>query len=318
VGSTTVALAARWQRWQRRGRALAKAWRRRRERCGIGGDSVSTPAASSLAAAAAAWGQRGVGGGGTINNQLKASAATASETAMMTAITTMIKTKATAVAAAAWRQRGGGRGGSGGRGGGRGDSAAAEVAAWQQRGSSGQRNGSIGSALAAVAAPRQSVGDSVAAVAGALRQWRRRRQHSGGVSLASAWRRRWRHYQQSTKSVGGNGVRTGNDDSDNDDNKNEGGGGGQWTLHSRQRSTHDRGNEANQEGATPPATPFYYWTYTCTIGRTSCSSDYLPLIQEIVDTEGGSDCEMPSQALHLGCCKNYGRKIYTTLTPLAE
>jgi hypothetical protein len=56
----------------------------------------------------------------------------------------------------------------------------------------------------------------------------------------------------------------------------------------------------NQEGATPPATTFYYLTYTRTIGQRNCSSEYLPLIQEIVDTEGGSDCEMPSRALLLG------------------
>jgi hypothetical protein len=40
-----------------------------------------------LAAAAAAWRQRGVGCGGTIDNQLKASAATASEMATITATT---------------------------------------------------------------------------------------------------------------------------------------------------------------------------------------------------------------------------------------
>ncbi len=55
-----MALAARWQQWQRRGKALATAWRRRRERGGSGGGGVSTPAASSLAAAAAAWRQRGI------------------------------------------------------------------------------------------------------------------------------------------------------------------------------------------------------------------------------------------------------------------
>ncbi len=32
VGSTMVASAVRWQRWQRRGRALAKAWRRAAQR----------------------------------------------------------------------------------------------------------------------------------------------------------------------------------------------------------------------------------------------------------------------------------------------
>ncbi len=79
--SATVASAARRQRWQHRGRALGSAWRRWRERSGSGGGGVSTPAASSLAVAAAAWRQRGVGCGSTIDNQLKASAATASETA---------------------------------------------------------------------------------------------------------------------------------------------------------------------------------------------------------------------------------------------
>ncbi len=71
----------------------------------------------------------------------------------------------------------------------------------------------VGSASAAVAAPRQSVCDSMAAAAGARRQWRRRRQHSGGIqlgsggcSLASAQNWQRRHNQQSTKSVGGNGV----------------------------------------------------------------------------------------------------------------
>ncbi len=49
-----------------------------------------------MAAAASAWRQRGVSGGGTINNQLKASAATAAELATITATTTMIKTKAAA------------------------------------------------------------------------------------------------------------------------------------------------------------------------------------------------------------------------------
>jgi hypothetical protein len=74
----------------------------------------------------------------------------------------------------------------------------------------------------------------------------------------------------------------------------------QWTLHSRRRSTHDRGNKANQEVATPPATSFYYWTYTHTIGQTNRSSKCLPLIEEIGDTEGGSDREMPLRALYLG------------------
>jgi hypothetical protein len=230
-------------------------------------------------------------------------------------------------AARRWRrwQRSGG-GGGGGRGISRGDSAAVEAAAWQQRDGSRQCDGSIGSVLAVVAAPRQSIGNSVVATAGAQRQWRRRHQHSsnvqlgggGSISLASAWRWRWRHNQQSTKSISGNGVGNGNDDSDNDDDKNKGGGGRKWTLHTRWRSTHDRGNEAKQERATPLATPFYYWTYTRTIGRTNCSSEYLPLIQEIVDTEGGSNCKMPLQTLHLGWCKNYRHKIYTTLIPLVE
>ena len=92
-------------------------------------------------------------------------------------------------------------------------------------------NGGVGSTSAAVAAPRQSVCDSVAAAAGARWQWRRRRQHSGGFqlgcgggSLASAQHWRRRHNQQSTKSIGGNGNGNGDDDSDNDDDKNEGDG----------------------------------------------------------------------------------------------
>jgi hypothetical protein len=56
-----------------------------------GGGCVSTPAAASLAAAAAAWHQRGISDGSTINNQLKALAATAMEMAMIIAMTTMIK-----------------------------------------------------------------------------------------------------------------------------------------------------------------------------------------------------------------------------------
>ncbi len=145
-------------------------------------------------------------------------------------------------AARRWRrwQRSGG-GGGGGRGISRGDSAAVEAAAWQQRDGSRQCDGSIGSVLAVVAAPRQSIGNSVVATAGAQRQWRRRHQHSsnvqlgggGSISLASAWRWRWRHNQQSTKSISGNGVGNGNDDSDNDDDKNKGGGGRKWTLHTR-------------------------------------------------------------------------------------
>jgi hypothetical protein len=103
VGSAMVALAAPWQQWQHRSRARVTAWRQRWERGGSGGGIVSTLAAFSLAAAGAAWRQRGIGGGGTINNQLKLLAPTASETATMTATTKMIKTKATAAAVAAWR-----------------------------------------------------------------------------------------------------------------------------------------------------------------------------------------------------------------------
>jgi hypothetical protein len=98
-------------------------------------------------------------------------------------------------------------------------------------------NGGVGSALAAVAALRQSVCDSVVAAAGARWQWRRRCQHSGGVqlgggsgSLASAQHRRRRHNQQSTKSVGSNGVGNNNNDSDNDDDENKGNGGGGGSL----------------------------------------------------------------------------------------
>ncbi len=45
----------------------------------------------------------------------------------------------------------------------------------QQRGGGGQRDGGVGSTLAAVAALRKSVGESMAAAAGARRQWRWRR-----------------------------------------------------------------------------------------------------------------------------------------------
>jgi hypothetical protein len=101
---------------------LATALQRRQERGGDGGCSISTPAEASLAAVAAAWRQHGVSGGGAINNQLKASSATASEMVTMTVTTTMIKMKATAAVAADWRQRNGGRGGS---------AAVAVVAAWR-------------------------------------------------------------------------------------------------------------------------------------------------------------------------------------------
>jgi hypothetical protein len=61
------------------------------QRGGIGGGGISTQAVSSLVAAVAAWPQRGIGGGRTINNQLKALAAMASETATMTVTTKTIK-----------------------------------------------------------------------------------------------------------------------------------------------------------------------------------------------------------------------------------
>jgi hypothetical protein len=93
--------ARRWC-WQQVGggcsaAAAAEARRQRSGGGGGGGGGISTPAAS-LVAAAAAWRQRGISGSSTINNQLKALAATALETATMTAMTTTIKTKATAVA----------------------------------------------------------------------------------------------------------------------------------------------------------------------------------------------------------------------------
>ena len=54
---------------------------------------------------------------------------------------------------------------------GRGDSVAAAATARQQRGGGRQRDGGVGSASSVVAAPRQSVGESVVAAAGARRQW---------------------------------------------------------------------------------------------------------------------------------------------------
>ncbi len=59
-----------------------------------------------MAAAAAAWRQRGVSGSSTINNQLKASAAMGMDMAMMIATATTIEAKVTAAVAAAWRQHG--------------------------------------------------------------------------------------------------------------------------------------------------------------------------------------------------------------------
>ncbi len=78
---------------------MAAAWQ---QRGGKGG---------RIAAVAAALLQRVVREGSTINNQLKASVATATETATMIATTMTIKTKATAAAEAAWGQRGGKHGG---------------------------------------------------------------------------------------------------------------------------------------------------------------------------------------------------------------
>ncbi len=62
------------------------------------------PAVASLVAAVAAWHQSGISSGSTINNQLKASAAMATETVMIIAMMMTIKTKAMAAAVAAWRQ----------------------------------------------------------------------------------------------------------------------------------------------------------------------------------------------------------------------
>ncbi len=76
-----------------------------------GSGRVSMPAAASLAVAVAAWHQRGISSGSTINNQLKASVATATEAATMIAMTTTIKTKPTGMAAAAWQQHVGQHGG---------------------------------------------------------------------------------------------------------------------------------------------------------------------------------------------------------------
>jgi hypothetical protein len=104
--------------------------------------------------------------------------------------------------------------------------------------------------LAEVAAPRQSIGDSVVVAAEALWRWRQRRQHFGGgglggggsslasawrqlgislasawhqlgISLASAWHQRRRHNQQQTENVGNNGIGNGDNDCNKDDNKNK-------------------------------------------------------------------------------------------------
>ncbi len=98
-----------------------------------------------MAAAAAVWRQHGIGSGSTIYNQLKALAAMASKTVMMTATTRMIKMKATATGVAAWRQCGGGGGGSAA-------TAAVVVAAQLQRrgrGRPGRQCGGIGGSMAA-------------------------------------------------------------------------------------------------------------------------------------------------------------------------
>ena len=65
------------------------------------------PAVASLAAAVAAWHQRGFSSGSTINNQHKASVAMATENVTMIATMTTIKMKGIVAAAAAWWQHGG-------------------------------------------------------------------------------------------------------------------------------------------------------------------------------------------------------------------
>jgi hypothetical protein len=108
--------------------------------------NLKAEVAARVAVAAAAWRQRGIGDGGTINNQLKALAATASEMATMTATKMTKKTKVTATAVVAWRQLGGSTAGwrqKHGDGGGSG-----RWTAWQPRGSSMAAAGSTMVALA--------------------------------------------------------------------------------------------------------------------------------------------------------------------------
>jgi hypothetical protein len=122
--SLAVVAAAWWQRGRQRGRITAAAAALlQRGSGGTGGGSaaavavwqqsrggnrgVSMPVVASLAVAVAAWRQSGVSSSSIINNQLKAFAATATETVTMIATMTTINTKAMAAAAAAQRQHGG-------------------------------------------------------------------------------------------------------------------------------------------------------------------------------------------------------------------
>jgi hypothetical protein len=111
--------------------------------------------------------QRGISGGGTINNQLKLSVATETEMAMMTVKTMTIKTKALAAVATAWRQRGGGGGKS----------------QWRLR--------------------RQQLGGdgSMAAEMAAARQWRRRQQLGGDCCLSYAGFTKFYLFKYHTKRV---------------------------------------------------------------------------------------------------------------------
>ncbi len=171
IAYATVALAAHWQRWQRRGKAFLTAWQRRRELGGSGGGGVSTPAASSLAGAAAAWRQSSIGGDGIINNQLKALAAMASEMATMRAKMTTMKTKAMVAAAAAWRQLG-----------------SSLAAAWRQ----------LGSSLAVAEAAAQVAGSAMVVLA-----VRQKRCEHHGRALGTVWWRRWER-----GGSGGGGIST--------------------------------------------------------------------------------------------------------------
>ncbi len=96
---------------------MAAAARQQRSGSGRG---ISTPAAASLVAAAAAWRQLGISGCSTINNQLKAMAAMATEMATMIAMmsgggSTWLQRGRIAAAAAALLQRSKStRGGGGG------------------------------------------------------------------------------------------------------------------------------------------------------------------------------------------------------------
>ncbi len=111
----------------------------------------------------------GVSGGSTINNQLKASAATATETATMIATTTTIKTKATAAAASAWRQHGKQRGGI-----------AAAAAALLQRGGSG--GSTINNQLKALAATATETATMIATMTTKIKN-----EGDGGSLAAARW-----------------------------------------------------------------------------------------------------------------------------------